>query len=218
MPESGRAQVALLDACGGRWPTPLGVVLVERPLAIRLTEAGALHATDGPAVEYADGWRIWASRGNVVTRAAIEDPASLTVDAIQAVADPTRRGEMVHRYGRATYTFDLVESADRIANEPATALARSALAAFGGERDLRARGTVIDSGLDAAGQPRRLWRGERRNDEALVAVEVVNSTPEPDGSRTHHFLRVLPSTTRCRDAVAWTFGLAGPQYQPALET
>ena len=37
----------------------------------------------------------------------------------------------------------------------------------------------------------RLWRlGPLLDDEEYVAVEVVNSTPEPDGSFRHYFLRV----------------------------
>ena len=38
-------------------------------------------------------------------------------------------------------------------------------------------------------------------------VEVVNSTPEPDGSRKTYFLRVPPTIGTAREAVAWTFGL-----------
>jgi hypothetical protein len=49
-------------------------------------------------------------------------------------------------------------------------------------------------------------------------IEVVNSTPEPDGTRRHHWLRVPPATRTCRAAVAWTFGLAPDAYVPVLET
>ena len=49
-------------------------------------------------------------------------------------------------------------------------------------------------------------------------VEVLNSTPEPDGSRKTYFLRVPPRTRTAREAVAWTFGVREPDYRPAQET
>ena len=59
-----------------------------------------------------------------------------------------------------------------------------------------------------------LWRIEMPGDEAVVMVEVVNSTPEPDGtSRTYH-LRVPPGTRTAREGVAWGFGLTEGDYEP----
>ena len=49
-------------------------------------------------------------------------------------------------------------------------------------------------------------------------VEVVNSTPEPDGTWKTYFLRVPPTTTTATAAVAWTFGMAEAAYQPSRET
>ena len=49
-------------------------------------------------------------------------------------------------------------------------------------------------------------------------VEVVNSTPEPDGSRRTYFLRVPPTTRTATAAVAWTFGMRESEYAPARET
>lgn len=66
----------------------------------------------------------------------------------------------------------------------------------------------------------RLWRcaagpGEF---EPLVVVEVLNSTPERDGSRRRYFLRVPPRTRTPHEAVAWSFGLTAAQYRPQVET
>ncbi|QMU78707.1 hypothetical protein GXW83_26365 [Streptacidiphilus sp. PB12-B1b] len=63
-----------------------------------------------------------------------------------------------------------------------------------------------------------LWRIELPGDEAVVTVEVVNSTPEPDGSHRVYWLRVPPRTRTAREGVAWTFGLTAEEYQPALQT
>lgn len=53
----------------------------------------------------------------------------------------------------------------------------------------------------------KLWRIRGATDaEPLIVVEVVNMTPERDGSYAHHFLRVPPTVGTAREAVAWTFG------------
>jgi hypothetical protein len=59
----------------------------------------------------------------------------------------------------------------------------------------------------------RLWRlGRLMDDEEYVAVEVVNSTPEPDGSFRRYFLRVPPATKTARAGVAWTFEMGPREY------
>lgn len=63
-----------------------------------------------------------------------------------------------------------------------------------------------------------LWRIALDGDEPVVMVEVVNSTPEPDGSHRTYWLRVPPTTRTAREGVAWTFGLAAEAYAPVRET
>jgi|AntAceMinimDraft_13_1070369.scaffolds.fasta_scaffold79294_1 hypothetical protein len=51
-------------------------------------------------------------------------------------------------------------------------------------------------------------------------VEVLNSTPEPDGTHKRYFIPV-PATDDCKTchgAVAWTFGLTAQDYNPVHET
>lgn len=56
------------------------------------------------------------------------------------------------------------------------------------------------------------------NHEDIVIVHVINSTPEPDGSYNHYFLRVPPTTKTAREGVAWTFGMTADEYDPIRET
>lgn len=63
-----------------------------------------------------------------------------------------------------------------------------------------------------------LYRKEVRDDEPIVMVRVVNSTPEPDGRCKDYWLRVPPHIETAEAAVAWTFGLEPPEYRPAVET
>lgn len=56
-----------------------------------------------------------------------------------------------------------------------------------------------------------LWRRTWHAD-AWAAVEVVNATPEPDGTRKHFFLQVPPHLQTAREAVAWTYGIQPKVY------
>lgn len=63
-----------------------------------------------------------------------------------------------------------------------------------------------------------LYRKEVLNDEAIVMVKVVNSTPEPDGSYKDYFLRVPPTTRTARGGIAWTFEKEESNYSPVKQT
>ncbi|NUP54110.1 MAG: hypothetical protein HOW97_43360 [Catenulispora sp.] len=64
----------------------------------------------------------------------------------------------------------------------------------------------------------KLWRIDLPGDESIVMVEVVNSSPEPDGTFNVYFLRVPPHTRTAKEGVAWTFGLTEDQYRPMTQT
>jgi hypothetical protein len=63
-----------------------------------------------------------------------------------------------------------------------------------------------------------LYRVEFADDEPMALVKVINSTPEPDGTRKEYFLRVPPTMRTAREAVAWTFGVPTLGYAPLTET
>jgi hypothetical protein len=55
---------------------------------------------------------------------------------------------------------------------------------------------------------RRIWPGT----DAWAAVEVVNATPDADGSYQRFFLQVPATMRTAREAVAWTYGLRPDAY------
>ena len=88
-----------------------------------------------------------------------------------------------------------------------------------------------------------LYRKQVDEDEDIVMVRVLNSTPEPDGVMSRdeaiaifgdaakaaatapadarfkeYMIRVPPETQTAHEAVAWTFGLPAEDYHPAVET
>jgi hypothetical protein len=63
-----------------------------------------------------------------------------------------------------------------------------------------------------------LYRVPSSDEEPLTLVEVVNGTPEPDGTRKHYFLRVPPHVQTAREAVAWTYDVPANDYTPEVRT
>ena len=57
-----------------------------------------------------------------------------------------------------------------------------------------------------------LWLKTWHHWDSWAAVEVVNGTPEPDGSLKHYFLQVPPTMRSAREAVAWTYGMSEQDY------
>ena len=102
--------------------------------------------------------------------------------------------------------------AQRILEEPNAEVRRVMLERFGCDR------FVKDLGLKAKQQDEfgTLYRMAIRDDEPLVMVEVVNSTPERDGSLKKYMLRVPPNVTTARAGIAWTFGMTEGEYGPSL--
>ncbi len=74
-------------------------------------------------------------------------------------------------------------------------------------------GTVPKAAEDETGVLwRKSWSFRGVTIGSWCAVEVVNGTPEPDGSRRHYFLRVPSSVRTAREAVAWTYGVSEREY------
>lgn len=49
-------------------------------------------------------------------------------------------------------------------------------------------------------------------------AEVVNKSPEPDGSYKTYYLKTPPTARTIEEAVAWTFGMTAEEYQLSAET
>ena len=125
-------------------------------------------------------------------------------------------------------------TAAQIAAEPNVEVRRVMIERLGTERYVILSGAKVVARDDWG----TLYRAERPDDSPLMAVAVVNSTPEPDGSRKDYWLRVpgvakasqpprvclvcdrdirdIPTTAR--QAVAWLGRLCAEHYAPTVET
>jgi uncharacterized protein DUF6745 len=149
-----------------------------------------LHNPNGPVIEYADGWSLFAIEGRLVPANLVTDPSQITMRDVVRQPNAEVRRIMIERKGG----FDVL-----IAETKATKL--------------------IHEDLDSKGQRRRLWQLPKyRQSENSRYLEVVNSTPEPDGSLKSYYLRVPPTVETTQAAAAWTFGLNAEQYELAAES
>lgn len=64
----------------------------------------------------------------------------------------------------------------------------------------------------------KLWRGRLPTGEEIAMTELINSTPEPDGSFKTYWEGAHPKAKTCHDAVARAFGETVETYKPELET
>lgn len=66
---------------------------------------------------------------------------------------------------------------------------------------------IQDSGAKLIHEDERgkLYRKEIQGDEPICMVRVINSTPEPDGTKKEYWLRVNPECSTATEAVASTF-------------
>ena len=162
----------------------------ERHHILSCDDRGRLHCETGPACGYPDGWAIYAVHGVRVPRYVIEEPAKIDVARIGAETNAEVRRVMIERYRH-------------------------------GEGVSGSAAYVRDSGAKRLDHDERfgtLWRRDLPDDEPIVMIEVINSTPEPDGRFKRYWLRVPPDTKTAHEAVAWTFGVPAKDYAPTVET
>ena len=189
------------------WAIPYANIcwVSERHNILERDERGRLHSLSGPACAYPDGWGIYAVHGVRVPADIIEDRASLTVARIDAEENAEVRRVMIDLYGSKKY---LTDSGAAVVQE------------------CKADHYIV--GLRSA----RLLRKEVKDDEPILMIDLLNSTPEPDGSVKRYLLRVDPNaydgeaSRDCLAAVASTWRNADgslafkrPQdYQPIFES
>jgi len=184
-------RIELARSAGPWWALQGLAIVSERPARIRRDDRARLHAASGPAIEYRDGTRTWAWHGVRVPQSVIDDPETITIEAIDGERNAEVRRVLIERYGEQRFIRD---AGALLVSEDETG------------RLWRRR-----SGVGAS-----RWRWVEP-DEPVVMVEVLNATPEPDGTRKTYFLRVPPTVQTAQEAVAWTFGMAGDAYRPSAE-
>ncbi|WP_460364994.1 DUF6745 domain-containing protein, partial [Actinocorallia lasiicapitis] len=209
----GLVRGATLDAVLGQHDVPWLELFAE------LGRLGPLHGL--AEVAASAGW--WWPYENLVilserpTELHRDEPGRLHRGDGPALAYPD--GFAVHAWRGMPIPPDFIATlthltVDDIRTEENAELRRVMLEHFGYDRYLTETGAE-PLHRDATGT---LWSIPVPDDEPVVMVEVLNSTPEPDGTTRTYYLRVPPTTRTAREGVAWTFNLPESAYHPQKET
>ena len=85
----GADSAALTRSCGWIWPHTDFAIMTERPLRISRDESGRLHHLSKPAIEFRDGWGVYAVHGTripdewITARDTIDPRLALTHENIE---------------------------------------------------------------------------------------------------------------------------------------
>ncbi len=203
-------------------------IISDRPSVLLVDSQNRPHCDDGPFCRWRDGTALYAIRGTRVPWWIVEHPEQITVASVDAEANAEVRRVMVERYGRNAGRPDgLIGAAAYLKDAGAELLDEDMqLTKLSGWAKGSAAAHIVKAmpwaadyvARDDSFGPGRLYRRNVPDDEPIVMVELVNASPELDGSLKTYMLRVPPTVRTCREAVAWTFGLSVEQWQPAMET
>lgn len=199
----------IAESCYGVITVNAVEIAIQHPRVAAFDDRERLHRTDGPALEFADGYAVYAVHG-----------VRLTPEIGKAMADRSLTAPQIRDERNAEVRRVLVA----IYNAGDTG------------RYLRELGAkVLHEDIDALGLPRRLLWIDQTDDEPILAIEVTNSTPEPDGTRKlytfrcHPELRPLPipgirdeygapQDLICLNAIASTYGYTGAEFLLHVQT
>ena len=146
-------------------------IVSDRPEMLKVDDENRPHCADGPSHRWRDGWSLYHWHGTRIPPGheyLILAPEQITVAAIEAEQNTELRRVMIERYGAVRY---FVDSGATIVEE------------------LPADHRII--GLRSA---RLLHKGADEGPPGLrFFVDLLNSTPEPDGTVKRYLLRVDPN-------------------------
>jgi len=168
------------------------VAISDRPLKVTRDAGGRLHSENGKALEYRDGWGVYAWHGYRISGKntwIIENKENITPTLIEKESNAELRRIMLEIYGYENYLSKR-----------------------------KAKEIAVD---EIHGQPRRLLEFTLAN-EAIRVIEVNNGSLEPDGSRRKFILGCVRRDGRYPDtpaeAVAWSYGINPKYYDETVRT
>lgn len=162
------------------------IVFTERPHALHRDGQGRLHATDGMAIRYGDGWGLWAVHGVRVDEEIVCHPETLTPETIFGYRNTEVRRVAIERFGWDRFVTEARLS--RVDTCPDPANAPYTLDLYDVPEDLFQLGTPI-----------RL-------------LLCTNASPERDGTRRRYGLTVPADESSALSAAAWSFESSPETY------
>lgn len=80
-------------------------IVCDLPLSI-VMENSVISNEEGPAIEFADGFKVWAIGGHLVTEKIVMAPETLTVAEIKKEENAETKRIMIERFGGSKYLYE----------------------------------------------------------------------------------------------------------------
>lgn len=174
------------------WPYDKVVIVCDFPDVLRLDDRGRLHGEAAPAVHWRDGYGMWFHHGVFCSEKVVMGRFEPRDVMLERNAEVRRAMCEIMGWEQIVRGLD----AKKVSSDE-----------FGTVWSLD-----LNEGLDT-------WDIDDGNKALLV--EVLNSTPEPDGSIKTYFLSVDPVECEgwsATDCIGWTFNLPRGTYNPVKMT
>lgn len=98
--------IELTKSCGWIYPTKNICFASERHNILNLNDSGMIHSSTGPAIQYPDGWKIYAINGVRLKEYIVERPHEITVKKIDEESNLEIKRIMIEKYGTSKYLLD----------------------------------------------------------------------------------------------------------------
>lgn len=168
------------------------IVICDRVAYLQVDDRDELHSTDGPAVVWSDGTCEYWLRGVPVKDRWIRHPKRIAIKEVRDETNAEVKSRLTELYIEHNGHEQFIEKMR------ATLLDQTKRGKLWGVKD----GTEERRGLQYS----------------YTMAEVVNSSPEPDGTYKTYYLTTPPEMRDADEAVAWTFFMTKKEYRLAMET
>lgn len=182
-------------------------IVADFPVTLKADSNSRPHCEDGPSYEWRDGWKLYHWHGMRVSEQIIEQPESITAEAISQEANQEVRRVMIERMGWTRFcavTQMRVLHRDRLeAKFPTVPVS-----------DLVEPGTRFVTEYRDGVEEAELLEAVGITDFENRPLRFVRLTDPSTGRQ--YVLRVPHGMTRCYEAVGWTFGKSEADYKKAF--
>ena len=93
----------VIESTGPCWPNENVCLMTERPIKASYDDRERLHNDTGPALEYKDGFALYAVHGVRVTKQIVMEPETMKPEEISKETNPEIRRIMIEKYGPQKY-------------------------------------------------------------------------------------------------------------------
>jgi hypothetical protein len=182
------------------------IVIMERPISVKVDGGRRLHADDGPAFAWVDDIRDCYWHGVYVKQHVITRPEEITLKEIEDERNIEVRRVLIERFGQERYIREA--GAKEIHRDEFGILYRKEEP--GDDPILMVK--VINSTPEPDGSVKEFF---------LAVHHELRPLPPgdwPDNKKREFLQAQKPQDPTARNAVASTWGMRGEEYAPAIET